>query len=111
MPGYNLINPADAVKLPYGLDAWVLYTSGDFEMIHLTLQPGKSVDPHSQPFDVIFYVLEGSGRITIGECTETISKGGGICVKGGHQRGWTNEGAIPLKVLVNKLLKVHHSDE
>ena len=111
MPGYSLINPADAVKPSDAMDAWVLYTSENFEMIHLTLQPGESVEPHNQPFDVIFYVLEGSGRITIGECAETITKGVGICVKGGHQRRLKNESAAPLKILVNKLLKVYHSDE
>ena len=32
----------------------------------LPLKPGEKMEPHKQPFDVVFFVLEGSGILETG---------------------------------------------
>ena len=40
--------------------------------MHITLQPGEALKPHSTPVDVFFYILEGSGDVDIGGERQTV---------------------------------------
>ena len=92
----------DAPKVPFNLDGKILFTSGKCELVHLTLKPGEKIDRHAQPFDVLFFVVEGEGILETE--TENIEGTGNtsIFVPAGMQRGWRNTGATDFKVLVFK---------
>ena len=51
---------------PHGVDARNLSDTEMAQVVHITLQPGKSLKKHVTPVDVVFYVLEGQGVVEIG---------------------------------------------
>jgi quercetin dioxygenase-like cupin family protein len=93
-----------AEKVPISIEARKLLTRKDCELIHLTLKPGEILEKHSNPFDVAFYVLSGSGKLEVGDEIETISADTTIEIAAGELRGWNNNGSENLCVLVVKLL-------
>ena len=46
--------------------------STDLAVNHFTLKPGHSTDPgaHPKPYDEVYYVLRGSGRVSLGHPPE-----------------------------------------
>jgi quercetin dioxygenase-like cupin family protein len=92
----------DAPRVPFNLDGKIMFTSGKFELVNLTLKPGEKIDKHVQPFDVLFYILEGDGILETD--TENIdgTKNTAIFVPAGEPRGWNNTGSTDFKVLVFK---------
>jgi quercetin dioxygenase-like cupin family protein len=109
---YTLTEFADAPHVPYDLDGRILCTSEKFELIHLTLKPGELVQPHVQPFIVIFYVQDGRGELTMGTegapggiTTLRPSAGSTVTVYGHVQRSWRNTGDSDLRILVMKLIQ------
>jgi mannose-6-phosphate isomerase-like protein (cupin superfamily) len=101
---YSICTPDNAPCVPFRFDGRILFTSPRYELVHLTLQPGEGMEPHVQPMDVVFFVVEGSGSLTIGEELLEINANTTVHVKAGISRAWTNTGNQPLKILVNKLL-------
>jgi quercetin dioxygenase-like cupin family protein len=93
-----------AEKVAISIEARKLLSRKDCELIHLTLRPTEILEKHSNPFDVAFYVLSGSGELEVGDETATISADSVIEVAAGEQRGWKNNSTEDLKVLVVKLL-------
>jgi quercetin dioxygenase-like cupin family protein len=93
-----------AEKVAIAIEARKLLVRKDCELIHLTLKPAEILEKHSNPFDVAFYVLSGSGELEVGDETATISADSVIEVAAGELRGWKNTGTEDLKVLVVKLL-------
>ena len=94
----------DAPKVPFKLDGRIMFSSPWTEVIHLTLKPGEMMDPHTQPFDVVFYVLEGTGILRAGEEKIEASADTSIWVEEGTERCWTNQGEKSLRILVIKEL-------
>jgi quercetin dioxygenase-like cupin family protein len=74
------------------------------EVIHLRFKPGEVLEKHLNPFDVVFYVLEGTGTLEVEDQTFTLGPDTLIEVAASEQRGWTNTGTTDLRVLVVKLL-------
>jgi quercetin dioxygenase-like cupin family protein len=93
-----------AEKVPISIAARKMLTRKDCELIHLTLKPAEILEKHSNPFDVAFYVLSGSGELEVGDETATISADTVIEIAAGELRGWKNSGSEDLRVLVVKLL-------
>jgi mannose-6-phosphate isomerase-like protein (cupin superfamily) len=52
---------------PHGIQSYKLYDTEHAQIMHLLLQPGEGLKPHITPVDVVFYVLEGTPTILIGE--------------------------------------------
>jgi quercetin dioxygenase-like cupin family protein len=50
--------------------------------------------------DKIYYVLEGSGRFTLGGAEQRLSAGEALVAPAGTEHGLVNDGAQPLLVLV-----------
>ncbi len=68
---------------------------------HLLLPPGTSVGPSSKPnFAEVYYVMAGSGTVTLGSETATIHKGDVIPVRLNEMRTLKNSGSRPLEFLV-----------
>ena len=98
----EIIDTDSAQKLPIPQDAWLLFRSGNHEIIRINLKPGESIDKHTNPWRILFYVLEGSGVLNIGEEEHTLVAHQMIAVPSGLMRNWTNTGSTDLKLLVIK---------
>jgi mannose-6-phosphate isomerase-like protein (cupin superfamily) len=66
-----------------------------------TLPPGKSVTPHHhEVLEEIYYILSGTGVMTIGAETRTVSAGDAIYIPKQHRHTLTNTGAEPMRVVL-----------
>ena len=52
---------------PHKVDIRKVYGSESTDVVVITLQPGESLKRHITPVDVLFYILEGKGRVIIGD--------------------------------------------
>jgi quercetin dioxygenase-like cupin family protein len=93
-----------AEKVPFKIDGRIMFRSDRFEMVHLTLQPGDSMELHSQPMDVVFFVLEGTGTLMFTDESHNLPENTSIFVEKGTPRAWKNESPGLVRLLVNKLL-------
>ena len=93
------------MKNPHKLKASKLYETDFAEIIHLQLDPGEDTVKHITPVDVVFYVLEGSATITIGEETETVSADNLVNSPKGIPHSIGNQSDTILRVMVIKLPK------
>lgn len=63
--------------------------------------PGQSQKAHTHAdLDKIYYVLEGSGRFSLGETTEMLGPGEMLVAPASVEHGLDNAGSDPLLVLV-----------
>lgn len=97
-------NPDNAPRVPFNLEAFVLHSEDKIELVYLSLKPGEILEKHKNPFDVIFFVAEGTGLLTIEEECVALSPSDTIKVTSEKLRGWENKGPETLKILVIKLL-------
>lgn len=68
---------------------------------HLVLPPGGSVGPHADPdFGGFYYVLDGSGNVTIGSETAAIKTGDAIPLRLNDKKTFENTGTTPLEFLI-----------
>jgi len=58
---------ADSMPNPRGLKIVKLYEAPEAAILHIFLQPGQAVPPHTTPVNVSFYVLQGTLDIEIGD--------------------------------------------
>jgi mannose-6-phosphate isomerase-like protein (cupin superfamily) len=66
-----------------------------------TLPPGKTVTPHHhEVLEEIYYILSGSGVMTIGEEAQAVSAGDAIYIPKHHLHSLTNTGADEMKLLL-----------
>lgn len=52
---------------PHGVDVRKIYESEKIQVAHITLKPGEQLKKHVTPVDVLFYVLQGTGVVEIGD--------------------------------------------
>ena len=65
------------------------------------LPPGKSVTPHHhEVLEEIYYILSGTGVMTIGAETRTVGAGDAIYIPKHHRHTLTNTGAEPVRVVL-----------
>lgn len=105
MSGIKTIKPEDATKVPFNLDGRIMFSSEDLEIILLKLLPGEGMDLHTQPFDVVFYVISGKGILRTEDSPVEGDTGYCIHVPAGLKRGWKNDSTGDLQILVMKNLK------
>ena len=90
---------------PHGVKSWKLYDTENALVVHLQLEPGESLKPHITPVDVFFYVLEGTGVVSVGKEKLEVSEGTLVESPKDIVHCWYNESDKPLRVLVNKVPK------
>lgn len=95
----------EAPRVPFKFDGRIMYSSPMVEVIHLTLKPGEQMEPHVQPFDVVFFVLEGKGVLETGDDQIVGTENTCIWMEAGKNRNWKNPEGVDLKILVFKDLK------
>ena len=100
-----LIDLNTAEKVPFNLDGRIMFDSDRVQLVHLTIHPGEEVEKHSNPFDVVFYVLEGEGIIIQGDDTIIMNENQTIDIPAGVIRGCKNISKEILRILVVKILK------
>ncbi|MDY6787831.1 MAG: cupin domain-containing protein [candidate division WOR-3 bacterium] len=56
-------------------NAWKMISRDEAEIIEMHIKAGMTVPSHITPVDVIFYIIEGQGSVTIGDETENVHSG------------------------------------
>jgi len=96
------IRPKDLAR--FSLDKMVRVALATTERSQLDLYcvaPGQSQRAHTHDAqDKIYYVLEGSGRFSLGGTDERLAAGEALVAPAGMEHGLVNDGAEPLLVLV-----------
>ena len=64
------------------------------------LQPGSAIGYHLQPVDEVFYILTGTGEMTINDQKMTVKAGDAILTRGGNSHGLVPRGTEPLAVVI-----------
>lgn len=101
----KLTNTGNSQKLPIPQDAWLLFQADNHEVIRLNLEPGEGMEKHALDWRIIFYVLDGTGTLTIGDEVFSLKAHESIAVQPGLMREWKNEGDQALKLLAIKTLE------
>ena len=97
-------NIQNTPKVPIVLEAHILHSEKPVELVHLRLKPGEKLAEHKNPVDVIFFVIEGSGILTINGEPKKLNTTDTLKVTSDINRGWENNSNKDLKILVIKLL-------
>ncbi|MFO7830328.1 MAG: cupin domain-containing protein [Bacteroidales bacterium] len=97
-------NLNNAPKVPIDLEAHILHSEKPVELVHLLLKSGETLAEHKNPFDVIFFVIEGSGILTINGKPTNLKATDTLKVTSDLDRGLNNNSEKDLKILVIKLL-------
>ncbi len=94
----------EAPRVSFDVDGHTIAQHSKTEIIHLHLKPGEKIEKHINPFDVIFYVLEGKAMLETDHETVLVLKDQSIVIEAGVNRGIDNISVSDFKVLVIKLL-------
>jgi quercetin dioxygenase-like cupin family protein len=87
------------------VDARNLYAAPEAMVTVITLEPGQQLKRHITPVDVVFYVLEGTGVVEVGEEKEMVGKDSLVESPKDIVHCWYNESDKPLKFMVIKAPK------
>lgn len=87
---------------PHQVDVRQLYNHASAQVMHITLQPGQTLKPHKTPVDVVFYILEGTPTIHIGDESHVFEKDTLIESPANILHYISNEGDVIARILVTK---------
>jgi quercetin dioxygenase-like cupin family protein len=92
----------DHVKLDAAKMAKITLATTDRAQLDLyCVAPGQYQKPHIHGNqDKIYYVLEGTGRFSLGDKEERVAAGEALVAEAGVEHGLVNDGGDPLLVLV-----------
>ncbi|HRY84791.1 MAG TPA: cupin domain-containing protein [Candidatus Cloacimonadota bacterium] len=82
-----------------------LYSQPEGELVHIRFEPGAHLKAHKTPVNVVFYVVEGTATIQIGEETADFAPDNMIESPKDIPHAITNNGSGILRVLVIKMPK------
>lgn len=97
------VSDAPVQPNPHGVDARKLYDSPHAQAVVLTLQPGEQLKRHITPVDAIFFVLEGTGIVEVGDEKEEVGANTLIDSPAKIPHCWYNRSDAVLRVLVVKV--------
>ncbi|MDP2173783.1 MAG: cupin domain-containing protein [Candidatus Cloacimonadaceae bacterium] len=101
----NIWNKAVIVLDKNGMHGTKIYSAPEGEIIHLMLEPGAHLSAHITPVNVVFYVLEGSATLTIGDEVKTFEKDALVESPKDIPHAVTNDADTVLRLLVIKIPK------
>src|SRR4051812_30162450 len=84
-----------------GITSYLLASPRTSGAQHLTttlavLEPGGEQRLHSHPPEQVYFILEGSGLMTVGSETQRVGPGDCIFIPSGQRHGLKNDGAVTL---------------
>ncbi len=88
---------------PHGVDVRKLFESDRIQVAHVTLKPDEQLKRHTTPVDVLFYVLEGTGVVEIGEEKKEAGPDTLIDSPAKIPHCWYNQSKGTLRFLILKL--------
>ncbi len=88
---------------PHGVDVRRIFEGDKIQVAHITLKPGEQLKKHTTPVDVLFYVLEGTGVMEIGEEKKEVGQDTLIDSPANIPHCWYNHGTGTLRVLLLRL--------
>jgi mannose-6-phosphate isomerase-like protein (cupin superfamily) len=97
------LQKAETAPNPHGVEVRKLYGSEKIQVNHITLKPGEQLKKHTTPVDVLFYVLQGTGVVEIGDEKKEVGKDTLIDSPAKIPHCWYNQGTETLKVLLLRL--------
>jgi quercetin dioxygenase-like cupin family protein len=97
-------NLSNSPKVPFDLEGYILHSEKQIELVHLLLKSGENLSEHKNPFDVLFFVVEGSGVLSIEGEEFDLKMNDVTKVTSDQNRGWENNTNQDLRLLVIKLL-------
>jgi len=100
----EIINLNNAQKVSFKIDGYKMFSSDKIEIIRLKLDPREILEPHANPNDVIFYVVDGEGTFSNNQEETIIKKDSCFRILKNEIRGWKNINNKDLVILVIKLL-------
>jgi len=89
---------------PHNVDVRRIFESPDASVVIITLGPGESLKKHATPVDVLFYVLEGTGTVEIGDERQSVETDTMVESPAMIAHTWINESAAVFRLMVVKLL-------
>lgn len=96
------IKDGKSIENPHGVDAKKIFDGENSQVIYINLNPGESLIKHITPVDVFFFVIEGVGKVIIGDEEEMVSKDSFIDSPANIPHAWENNGRELLRILVVK---------
>ncbi len=99
-PAKNMDGGIGTVQYRRVLGPSIFFTAWSY-VDHLIIPPGTSVGPNATPdMSSFFYVLGGSGEVTVDGKTSPIQTGDAVPVKLGQTKSVANHGDTPLELMV-----------
>ena len=96
------VSEAPIHQNPHGVDARKLHDSEHAQVVVITLQPGQELKRHITPVDALFFVLEGTGIVEVGDQKVEVGANTLIDSPAGIPHCWYNRSDAVLRVLVVK---------
>ena len=84
--------------------ATMLFDSEELQGIlffaHAVVKPGKMLEAHIDPYEEIYYILKGQGRMSVGDDQRQVAAGDAVWLPHGVSHGLENNGNEDCIVLV-----------
>lgn len=88
---------------PHKVDARKIYDTKNAQVVVITLEPGERLKRHITSVDVVFYILEGEGRVEIGDEKQEVGSDTLIDSPAKIPHCWYNDSDKRLRFLVMKV--------
>jgi quercetin dioxygenase-like cupin family protein len=95
---------ANAARVPFDLEGYMMHSSAGIEVIHLCLQPGQVVARHLNPFDVVVCLVKGEVILSAGEDHFAMATYDVAEVAALTERGFTNTSPSEARLIIIKKL-------
>jgi quercetin dioxygenase-like cupin family protein len=99
----NITDLTPFYKIPL-VEGRRIHASDQLEIVHLSIEPGGTMEPHTMPMNVLFYVLQGQGILDIDGVRYPLQMNEFIEVPKAAMRYWRNVFDVSLNLLVIKLI-------
>lgn len=87
---------------PHKVEVRQMYNDASAQIMHITLKPGETLKPHKTPVDVVFYVLEGTPTVLVGEESQIFEQDTLIESPANIVHCLSNESKAQARILVTK---------
>lgn len=65
-----------------------------------SLQPGRTIEAHIDPYEEIYFILSGTGRMRVGDEARSVSGGDAVWIPVGAVHELVNDGDAECRFLV-----------